>query len=287
MIRTWLIVTLLYPLSLIFCQNKVNGFVKDRESSKPLEAATIAAKYEIYGCYSKKNGRFELTYLNEKDSLKISYIGYKDYNTTIQDLLEDSIILLEKDLIAFEEVVVSPYSKKPKKLELGYFKGKSRTVYFASYKFYVTNVTEEIEYPNDGGKIIIQAINIAFKPKPKNFPVVIKLFLKEEKGYPGEEIYVSEIIDFIESEPHKDKRIKIDVSNKHIVMPKEGIFVGVEYLIDYPINSQTLNYGPSIETKPIYCAYDGWVRVYNQDSWVIASRPVHLSIGLSVLNYKN
>lgn len=285
--KNLLIAVLLFPLSFLFSQNKVNGFVLDRETSNPLEAATIGAKYKPYGCYSDKTGMFNLTYLDENDSLKISYVGYGNYNTTVKDIIEDSVVLLDIKPISIGEVYVTNYKSKPKKLALGFFKGKSKSVYVGPNKFNVTNVVEEIAYPTDGGKVLIQSINTVFRPKAKNFPIVMKLILKDENGMPGEEIYISEIIDFIDAEPDKYKKIKIDVSDKHILMPKEGVYVAAEYLINNPINVLTDEYGPSMGVKPSNSSFVTWVRTYNRDRWVYAPRPVHLSIGLTVLNYKN
>lgn len=286
MMKNLLIAVLLCPLSFLYSQNKVDGFVLDRETSKPLEAATIGAKHKAYGCYSDKTGMFNLTYLDENDSIKISYVGYENYNTTVKDIIEDSVILLDIKPISIGEVFVTNYKSKPEKLELGFFKGKSKSVYDGPNKYNITNVVEEIAYPNDGGKVVIQSINIVFKPKAKNFPIVMKLILKDENGMPGEEIYISEVIDFIDAEPDKYRKIKIDVSDKHILMPEEGVYVAAEYLINNPINVLTDKYGPSIGIKRINHTIDSWVRCYNRDRWELGRRPVHLSIGLTVLYYK-
>lgn len=85
-----------------FCQKiTLAGKVTD-ESNKPVIGASIIAKGTTNGTITDFNGRFKIT-VEQGSTLKISYVGYPDYEMTYSESIENLEITLSKKARKREE----------------------------------------------------------------------------------------------------------------------------------------------------------------------------------------
>ncbi len=85
-----------------YSQN-ITGTIKDIKNKKPIPYATIQVRNN-YGTITNEEGEYNLNSKNfkKKDSLKITYIGYKTKIIALNDL--PKTIYLEEDIIDLEEI---------------------------------------------------------------------------------------------------------------------------------------------------------------------------------------
>jgi len=81
----------------------------DKVSSEPLSFASIAIKNTSNGTFSNDEGIFELKVKEANAVVQISYIGYKDYEFSIEADQEVYNIFLEAYEVQLDEVVVRPH----------------------------------------------------------------------------------------------------------------------------------------------------------------------------------
>ncbi|WP_296385510.1 TonB-dependent receptor [Winogradskyella sp.] len=106
------IVCLLLTIPL-FAQNKLNGFVYDSETNKPIPYATVILKNSesvfITGVTTNEEGFYELSSEQGSYTLQIDFMGYKTYTSSI-DLdknLTKNIKLLKEELQLDEVIVIA------------------------------------------------------------------------------------------------------------------------------------------------------------------------------------
>lgn len=105
-----LIVVTCLTVSALFSQTRtIRGTIVDKVSSEPLSFASIAIKNTSNGTFSNDDGIFELKVKEENAVIQISYIGYKDYEFTIEEDQEVYNIFLEAYEVQLDEVVVRPH----------------------------------------------------------------------------------------------------------------------------------------------------------------------------------
>ena len=113
-------------------ENTLCGFLFDMVSEKPIEGATIVTSTKTIGTTTNKLGLFKLVSINEKDTVKITFIGYQPLTLLVKDLLKKPCkkIYLKEYTSVLDEISIVNYltggiSKKkdgsiilsPKKIE--------------------------------------------------------------------------------------------------------------------------------------------------------------------------
>lgn len=86
---------------------KISGQITDSHSALPY--ANIGIRGKQVGTISNQNGEFSLTLSssNQKDTLVVSYVGYKNFEIPIVQLKENEVsIILQEDFISLQEVVI-------------------------------------------------------------------------------------------------------------------------------------------------------------------------------------
>lgn len=85
------------------------GYIIDKETLKPLIAATVQSKKNYAVC--DENGFFQLKIENETETISIRFLGYKSLDRPLQDFSRDKCekILLLPNFQALPEVLVSNY----------------------------------------------------------------------------------------------------------------------------------------------------------------------------------
>ncbi len=91
-----------------FAQTELKGKVADFMTYAPIESASVYIKNTTVGTITNVDGKFALMVptKNLSDTLVISSIGYKSYETVISDFENASDIFLEEDMASLDEVVL-------------------------------------------------------------------------------------------------------------------------------------------------------------------------------------
>jgi len=268
-------------------QNKIQGYILDKQTNDPLTYATVGALGFQYGCYADTLGLFTLYYKNENDSLKISYLGYKDIYTTVHNIKNDTKIFLEPNPALLKEVVVTPSKHKPKVMRIGFFSKRYYGVRCTSYPLNLHATF--IPFPKDGKIVFIKSIKFAYEIVSKNYPLRVKILKVNENGEPSDGILTENIV-FGKYKPFKKHVADIDVSKNNIIMPANGVFVALEWIMDKPpvvIDNEVGEAGPYIGLVKTTNVTTHWIGSYNQSKWHVLESKSAFSIGLTVVNYDN
>ena len=217
-----------------------NTFLKDQRTQEPIPYATISFG-NGNGVFADDNGGF---YFSEKlykdiDTLFITAIGYKELKVYKEDIKESLYMLPEVNNL--KEVIVTtkklgPYDKKTVEpiTHDDYFHCWLPTIESEIAVFF-DNQTEQSK------KITKVSIPIktevsdwnkrkSSKAKRKPFSTLFRVkFYDNNNGLPGESL-ISEILVYRITEKNAKGVYTIDISDKHIYIPKGGIFVSVQVL---------------------------------------------------------
>ncbi len=131
--------------SLLFCffitssivaQLQYKGFVKDAKTKQPLSYVNIGVIKKEVGTVTDEDGRFFIAIdrntIALTDTLQISSVGYKTIRKAIGDInfspRKKAVVLMEPDVFALEEVVLSAGSEEIRQRKVGYYFGKTNKV---------------------------------------------------------------------------------------------------------------------------------------------------------------
>ena len=289
-IKSFLITLLAISNVFVYGQNKIQGYVLDKQTAEPLSYATIGALHQQYGTYSDTAGMFTLYYISENDSLKVSNLGYNSLYTCVRNLQKNSKIFLDPNPVKLNEVVINLKKIKIKEMQLGFFTKRPDTNTVPSYSINITATF--IPFPANGSNVIIQSVKFPYHMASINFPLRVRILKVKANGEPGDDL-ISENIIFNQYKkgPELGWSIgSIDMTIYNIYMPQEGIFVALEY-IEMDSTPLTLKtgagkYGPYIGSiKVVNSDISRWVTVLNQSKWMKSPSPTIYAIGLNVVNY--
>lgn len=101
-----LLLLLLLPLSLLAQDVTVKGVVKDLSTSLPLDHVTISTADGKNATISNEEGAFALSYPNGAKTIRLSYLGYADYEVAATSLPADGIYYLEPKDFVLDEIVI-------------------------------------------------------------------------------------------------------------------------------------------------------------------------------------
>src|SRR5690554_2392571 len=91
-----------------FSQTEIKGKVADFMTYGPIESASVYIKNTTVGTITNADGKFALLVpaKNLSDTLVISSIGFRSYETVISEFENGSDIFLEEDVASLDEVVL-------------------------------------------------------------------------------------------------------------------------------------------------------------------------------------
>ncbi|MDT8346170.1 MAG: carboxypeptidase-like regulatory domain-containing protein [Flavobacteriaceae bacterium] len=240
----------------------IEGYVVDSLSGNKLIFANLALNTSDIGTSTDVDGFFKLSLdaVKPKDSLLISYLGYKTKIFALSDLIhqKELLIALTPSSEQLSEVVIS--GKKTRYTNASYLiKTNKRKATFPSYGPFGREVATYIENPKESrGKI--QELYLWFKySKEEGFAIYEAYFRLtfleiNEEGFPGNYLSKKEII----IKPNGQKSLKIDLSSYDIVFPKNGFFVSLE----------TINPSKNKSTNSIYLASPSFLYTHIEEKLV-------------------
>lgn len=208
---------------LSFSQTK--GIILDKETSEPIPYANISIKNHNFGTTSNENGEFIINENTDNEQLVISSIGYE--NAIIKLNGDNNRVYLKPKSYIIREVYVKPRKERLRRI-VNSLKNKRSKHSFACNE-YAWIAAKHFKYNSEYSETpFISKIIIQTSSRVNNAKFNVRLLSSNEKGEPSEEIYSENLIAYAK----RGKRaVKIDLSDKNIVFPENGLFVALEWLI--------------------------------------------------------
>ncbi len=265
------ILTILFLLISNWTFSQLKATVINGETRRNIPYVNIWVENENIGTTSNENGEFELDTESSK-IIHFSAIGFetkKIISDSIENFLELKPLITELD-----EVFIKP-KKLTQHLEIGTFNKSEINSYFACG----TKPWISARFFNYKGKYndtpFINKIRLLTKSNIKDSKFHIRIYSVNDLGEPEDYIYKQNIVGIAK----KGKEItEIDISNLNIVFPKEGFFIGIEWLIiesnqyefsytmhDSKKKIKGISYEPAIGTIPSSTDENSWI--FNQGKW--------------------
>lgn len=213
--RLILITSLIFFFNTTFTQY----YIKDLTTKQSVEFAAIFNKSSQTGTYSDIDGSFSLK-AKPNDTIIISCLGY--YNDTViySSTIDKNWFLTSRSYDITEVTINS--NLKYKTHELGYRKQKNKITFYSHIgSEWVAFIANEIT-----SKSIIDAVILKTSSKSKkNIAYRIHIYVKDSiSGLPGNEIANLPIFN---SSTHKGDKYNL---NNNIIFPKNGVYVGIEWI---------------------------------------------------------
>jgi hypothetical protein len=284
-IKAQLIIIFAISSLVVSGQNKIQGYVLDMHTKKPLSYAIVSEVHQEYGSYSDTIGLFTILFQNIYDSLKVSSIGYNSINICIQDLQKNTTILLEASPLRLGEVIVKPSGKKLQEMEIGFFTKKTNLSTAMLYPINLKAVF--IPSPKVDGIILIKSIKFLYVTTDGGSPLRVRVLKAKNNGEPGEDI-VSENLIIKKGKNLKKRVANIDIYNANIYMPKDGVFIVFEWIMDKSLAKTNVKEGipgPYIEAVKSNIESSHWLSDLNSSKWTKVQTRSTLSVGLTVVDY--
>lgn len=202
-----------------FCQQKIK--VIDAENNQPISYAKITFKGKNYYKNTEENGEFILS--ENEDIDKIESFGYEE----ILVKKYQNVYSLQPKYKEIESVLIN----KPKFVEsytIGKINKSSNHSFLASKNTWgIVDLFKNNETTTK--EIFIKKIRFLSKVVGVKSPAKINLiFFKNENGKPSDEIWKS----FVVSCKIGKKINEINFEKNPIIFPKEGVFIGFEWIIN-------------------------------------------------------
>ena len=228
----------------IYAQNQ--QVVRDSITNLPVKYANIWIQNQEVGTTADVDGTFKLEASNNS-KIVVSVLGYQTKTVTLKPQM---VVLLNP--ITYQLNEISLKAKKNKnQIEIGKFKKSGIFWYFSSnkpigYAKFFRQDSIIAKHP------FVKQITFYTSSRINNALLKLRFLGVKANGEPAEDINE----DIITFSVKKGKRLnKIDVSDYNISIPKEGIFVALEWMI-IEQNKYTFQYFKVAEkNKKIY--YDG------------------------------
>jgi hypothetical protein len=225
--KTIIIGTLLISIPFLIKSQDIKIIVVDSLSNKPISYATAYFKDSGTGTYTNENGVF---YYDKLDHIiQVSHIGY--YTRIIRLPIKSDTVKIKPQSYILNEITVKPIKRK---VEIrGYYSFRS---FFTISGFSGDELAVYLPNNSDGNKLIKEII-IGFSTKKyiKNslgidFTSIfrINLYSKKENSTEPDSLLIKNDLVFT-SDIIKPETI-INVLKYNIPIPKDGIFISIEWI---------------------------------------------------------
>lgn len=257
----------------------ISGIVLDSLTHKPLDMASVTVVGNDYSSFTDSRGEFAIKVINNKDSLRISYIGYETKIVRLSEFMENKeynpIYYLKSKSNKLEEIVISS-----KILRYGVdktIKSPREKTQILGFQFGAENCTFVANPYKKKGKVKTVVLDIQkipeFNKENSKWGIdylatySIKLYrFDSQKNKPGEEVYGKEIIVQPENKTYK---LRINLNSLNIPFPENGFCVGVEIINTkytnpkkvFAVIAPTFSFTVNREFHPVM----GWIRYRNED----------------------
>ncbi len=206
------------------------GSVVDHRTEQPIPYVNLSFLNTLVGTSSDENGRFHLEI--EKGMLQkqvhISSLGYKDTIVLAQKILQDKKVFLKEETFELDEVVVNK--------NLGNVQVWNPISSYSITSGFDSSSTPwvlALYFPNIGAsKKYVEKVSVFFRDNPTFTREAAKFRLRfyavdPTTKEPSKDLVQESIV--LEANKGTDYT-SLDLSEKRVKIPKEGIYVGLEWL---------------------------------------------------------
>lgn len=237
----------------------VKGKVKCSDNNENIGYASIYLQKQLLGTTADSLGNFQIPdeILNyQNDTLVFSSVGYKKNKIAVKDFeINDGIIYLNKAIILLNEIVVNKTTNIKSK-NYGFYKMSSSMLGLngnpgSRICTFIKNDNETIRQ--------IQSLQIKIRKKNVKNNVKLRIFFysKTANGFEKNNLLKNDIIisDFSKN------TITVDLTNEDIIFPKEGIYIGIEWLMS---GDKLIDYSKKTELS-VLCTN----KVKENNTWIL------------------
>lgn len=216
----------------LHAQILLSGSVTELKSGLPIPFASIGISGKHYGTLSNDNGNFKLSlpYITDKDTLKISAIGYETVAFTKAEMkgFTNKIISLAPLTVDLSEVKVKPKSVKRKTLGIKNYSTRNCTAFMSEEGNWL-GAQAAIKAGNKKGQsVYIEDFSFYIIKNTSSDSLKFRLMFYSvgPKGYPGKTFLKKPIVFKTNV---KQGEVKIDLSN-HYITTDDDFFISLECL---------------------------------------------------------
>lgn len=207
----------IFTTSFLFAQED-SGVSIYSNTTMPIPYAKITFEGKTYYKNTDEKGRLKLE-RGEKIS-KITATGFEDF---FPENNQKKYILIAKKIIESKEAL----PKNKIKITIG--KLYKKTDLYGGATDAASTQVQYLPYKNDYPETAyIKSISFLsfFSTKEKEQPIILRLY-KNDNGQPGELYGTTDLV--VECKSGKSIN-KVDLSKSNIILPKEGLFIGLEWI---------------------------------------------------------
>lgn len=220
-------IRILFFLTIIpeLCLGQISGILRDSTDKQPIPYVNIWIENEDIGTTSDINGKFTLNISpNSNKTIIFSSVGYK--TKKINSNIDLNTVFLQPQIIELQEVTVSN-KKEIKSKTIGKFdKSQVKSHVLSGNKPLM--IAEYFPYNEEFEETpFIKTIRLPIKSKVDNCKFNIRLLTLSDNGVP-EKYYFDENLICLAKKGNSI--VTINLADKNIVFPKEGLIIAMEWL---------------------------------------------------------
>jgi hypothetical protein len=268
----------------IRAQVNCGQIISDSKSKLPIPFAIIKTSDKTF--YTDSLGYFQVDNQVNSNKIIVSCLGYESKTVIVN--CKESIIFLKQKAIILPEIKVSPKPTKTK--NLGVTEKTKISVSGLDGSIISVFIPNETSTHKVISKIVVPYKAIKHFTSSFRFHI----YKISNDGKPGSEMIERNLVGY----PIKKKgKIEIDVKEYNLEIPKEGIFIGIEWISsDNPITDKKGNKLASdiavFMSKKLNEKYQCWEkRVANESDWkpfsLQTKNKMSINVGLIVNEQTN
>lgn len=215
------------PTCFVCSQVKLNGVVINK-NRVPLGYTNIVLLKTNVGTMSDAFGRFSIT-IHRDDSVRFSHIGFHSLTIAAKDAVTSDSFYLELDEHVLPKISIVGKANFRRTQEIGFFQSKGSNAFSLGEGSQLA-VYLENPIPSEGWIKFLSFKLKHLKSCSSQFRI---RFLEVDtiSNSPGRDLLNENLLISFEKMKRNNT---IDISNYHLIMPKEGIFIVMEWIATEP-----------------------------------------------------
>lgn len=198
----------------------VKGFVYKHDTQEGLPYVSIGILNTPKGTSTNLDGSFAMN-ASKDDTLVFSHIGYRAERVAVADL--GAGVYLQQSAVGLKEVAVKS-SGRLRSETLGNLRAKTFLLSQGANQYAMLLKTES----GDG---VLEKLYFHLQPsiyKDARSRAIIKVRVyRNDRGAPGQDLLTENLVWVIDK---KEKKVRVDVEEFGILVPREGVFIGFDFL---------------------------------------------------------
>ena len=210
--------------TLTFSQINIKAVVYNSKE-KPLSFTNIVSVKKQNGTVTDEKGKFQLENLDKDDTLKITNIAYYSKLVSVKTLLKNDTIFLNENTKTLDEVIIPNFGGFKTEEDLGFLNFKTNASFDlkpgGQIALFIENKRKRIEWIKE----------VSFKAKTQGkckCGIRVRLMQPDSSGKKPDLDLLNDNVIVNSSDLKRTNRINL--SDYKILMPKNGVFVVLEWL---------------------------------------------------------